>query len=98
MQATAVGLALAIGCCLYLGTGMMLGVPFQLVLSRWFEGTSFARRLVVVTALALAALIAALIAVVSALSVVVLSWVYPAVQSHDQGSDIKTEISWGQGS
>jgi hypothetical protein len=41
---------------------------------------------------------AALIAVVSALSVVVLSWVYPAVQSHDQGSDVKTEISWGQGS
>jgi hypothetical protein len=41
---------------------------------------------------------AALIAVVSALSIAVLSWVYPAVQSHEPGSDTKTEISWGQGS
>jgi hypothetical protein len=41
---------------------------------------------------------AVLIAVVSALSIAVLSWIYPAVQSYDQGSDIKTEITWGQGS
>ena len=39
-----------------------------------------------------------LIAVVSALSIAVLSWIYPAVQSHDQNSDIKTEIVWSQGS
>jgi hypothetical protein len=41
---------------------------------------------------------AALIAVVCALSIVVLSWVYPAVQSQDPSADVKTEISWGQGS
>jgi len=48
------GLALAIGCCLYLATGMILGVPFQLVMSRWFEEAPFVRRFAVVTGLALA--------------------------------------------
>jgi hypothetical protein len=47
------GLTLAVGCCLYLGTGMLLGIPFQLVLARWFEGASFGRRFAVVTAMAL---------------------------------------------
>jgi hypothetical protein len=47
------GLTLAIGCCLYLGTGMLLGIPFHLVLSRWFSGSSFVVRLGVVSALAL---------------------------------------------
>jgi hypothetical protein len=41
---------------------------------------------------------ALLIAVVSALAIVVLSWIYPAVQNHDSGAENKTEISWGQGS
>ena len=40
----------------------------------------------------------ALIAAVSALSIVVLSWIYPAVQSYEPNSDSKVEISWGQGS
>lgn len=48
------GLALAIGCCLYLGTGMLLGVPFQLVLSRWFTGAAFVSRFMVVTLMSLA--------------------------------------------
>jgi len=39
-----------------------------------------------------------LIAVVSALSIAVLSWIYPAVQSHEPSSDSKAEIAWGQGS
>jgi hypothetical protein len=39
-----------------------------------------------------------LIAVVSALSITVLSWIYPAVQSYEPSSDLKTEIFWGQGS
>lgn len=47
------GLTLAVGCCLYLGTGMILGIPFQLVLSRWFAGASFPIRLGVVTVMAL---------------------------------------------
>lgn len=29
------GLVLTIGCCLYLGTGMLLGIPFQLILARF---------------------------------------------------------------
>jgi len=47
-------LALAIGCCLYLFTGMALGVPFHVVLSRWFDNASFGTRFAVVTILALA--------------------------------------------
>jgi len=48
------GLALAVGTCLYLATGMMLGIPFHLVLSRYTDGRSFAMRLGVVSALATA--------------------------------------------
>lgn len=48
------GVTLAIGCCLYLGTGMLLGIPFQLVLTRWLPGARFAARLAAVSALALA--------------------------------------------
>ena len=39
-----------------------------------------------------------LIAVVSALSITILSWIYPAVQRHQPSPEIQTEISWGQGS
>lgn len=38
------GFALAAGCCLYLGTGMIGGVPFHLILSRYFGASSFAVR------------------------------------------------------
>jgi len=47
------GLALAVGCTLYLLTGMCFGIPFQLVLSRWFDEASFGIRFAVVTLLAL---------------------------------------------
>lgn len=47
------GLALAIGCCLYLGTGMLLGIPFQLVLTRWLPQATFWTRFGVVTVMAL---------------------------------------------
>jgi hypothetical protein len=47
------GLTLAIGCCLYLATGMLLGIPFHLVLSRWVPRSSFTIRLGVVSALSL---------------------------------------------
>ena len=47
------GLALAIGCCLYLATGMLLGIPFQLVLSRFADSASLVFRLGVATILAL---------------------------------------------
>jgi hypothetical protein len=47
------GLTLSIGCCLYLATGMILGVPFQLILTRFFSLASFGVRFVVVSAMAL---------------------------------------------
>lgn len=40
------GFALASGCCLYLGTGMLLGIPFQLLLTRYFAQAGFAARFI----------------------------------------------------
>jgi hypothetical protein len=48
------GVALATGCCLYVLTGMALGIPFQFVLARWFDGASLPARFAVVTVMALA--------------------------------------------
>src|SRR5262245_57143051 len=48
------GLALAVGCCLYILTGMVLGIPFQLVLTRWFDASTFAVRFAVVSVMAIA--------------------------------------------
>ena len=48
------GLILAIGCCLYLGTGMLYGMLFQLVLTRFANEMSLAGRFVLVSLLALA--------------------------------------------
>ncbi len=48
------GFVLAAGCCLYLGTGMLLGIPFHLVLSRFFERSSVAKRFAVASALGVA--------------------------------------------
>lgn len=43
------GLMLAIGCCLYLGTGMVMGIPVYLALTRWASGPSLVKKLVVAT-------------------------------------------------
>ncbi len=48
------GLALAIGCCLYLATGMVLGIPFELVLSGILSRAGFLARFLAVSGLALA--------------------------------------------
>jgi len=47
-------LALAIGCCLYIATGMLLGILFQVVLSRFADKASLTNRLLIASALALA--------------------------------------------
>ena len=47
------GLTLAIGCCLYLGTGMLLGVPAYLVLTRFTQKASLGTRLLWATGLGL---------------------------------------------
>lgn len=48
------GVVVAVGCCLYLGTGMLLGAPFFVALVRLTEGRSLGYRLFVATALATA--------------------------------------------
>ncbi len=48
------GLALAVGCCLYLGTGMLLGVPFYLALTWLAPAGGLRRRLLLASAIGLA--------------------------------------------
>ncbi|MBA4019969.1 MAG: hypothetical protein C0483_22615 [Pirellula sp.] len=48
------GLALAVGCCLYLATGMILGMFFHLFLTRYTASAGFVKRMLIVTALSLA--------------------------------------------
>lgn len=47
------GVALAIGCCLYIATGMLLGVVFQVVLTRYAAGANLVTRLIWASGLAL---------------------------------------------
>jgi len=68
---TASGFALAAGCCLYLGTGMIGGIPFHLILSRYFAAATFARRFAVATVLAIGVWLINFYAV--------LSWLQPAL-------------------
>jgi hypothetical protein len=77
------GLALAIGCCLYLGTGMLLGIPFQLVLTRWAPNAPFQVRFAMVTALALAIWLVNFYGI--------LSWLQPLLFG---GAWIVQEIPW----
>ena len=65
------GLTLAIGCCLYLATGMLLGVPFYLVLTRFTRDRSFGARILVATILSL------IIWMVNFYAI--LSWLQPAL-------------------
>jgi hypothetical protein len=48
------GLALAVGCCLYIATGMLYGIVFQLVLARWAPEAGWRKRLILASGLALA--------------------------------------------
>jgi hypothetical protein len=48
------GMILAVGCCLYVATGMLYGILFQIALTRFTEGATLAYRFVVVSLLALA--------------------------------------------
>lgn len=47
------GFALAAGCCLYLATGMIGGIPFHMILTRFFAKASFGKRFAVATILGL---------------------------------------------
>lgn len=48
------GMVLAFGCCLYLGTGMLIGMPFHVGLTRFTPDGSLRNRLLVATGLSLA--------------------------------------------
>lgn len=65
------GLALAAGCCLYLATGMLMGIPVYLALTRWTSNSSLGKRLVV------ASLVSLVIWLVMYYGV--LSWLQPAI-------------------
>ncbi|MEQ8210540.1 MAG: hypothetical protein RH917_11985 [Lacipirellulaceae bacterium] len=47
------GLMLAIGCCLYIGTGMVMGIPVYLALTRWGAEKSLPVKLVIASVVAL---------------------------------------------
>ena len=65
------GLMLAIGCCLYLATGMLLGIPLYLALTRWGAGKSLG------TKFAIATVVSLLIWVINFYGI--LSWLQPEV-------------------
>jgi hypothetical protein len=65
------GLALAVGCCLYLGTGMLLGIPVYLALTRWAADGPLIKRLIV------ASIVSLIIWVIMYYGI--LSWLQPAV-------------------
>jgi hypothetical protein len=47
------GVALAVGCCLYLATGMLLGIPFQLALARFMPRANLLKRFTLATVVGL---------------------------------------------
>jgi hypothetical protein len=80
------GLLLAIGCCLYLATGMLLGIGFQIVLTRWLPNASLARRFAVISILALAVWVVNFYGV--------LSWLQPLLFG---GAWIVEQVPWWVG-
>ncbi len=48
------GITLAVGCCLYIATGMLYGIVFHLVLTRYTASSTFAMRMVVASLFSLA--------------------------------------------
>ncbi|MBM4077617.1 MAG: hypothetical protein FJ267_18475 [Planctomycetes bacterium] len=63
------GLLLILGCCLYLATGMILGIGFQLALMAWAKNGGVVQRLIVSSVLAILVWLVAFYAI--------LSWLQP---------------------
>lgn len=80
------GLALAVGCCLYLATGMLMGIPVYLALTRWTANGSLGKRLVV------ASLVSLLIWLVMYYGI--LSWLQPAVVDMKPENLIIHQVPW----
>jgi hypothetical protein len=72
------GVILAIGCCLYLGTGMLLGIPIYLALTRFAARGGLVMRLIVATIVSLA--------IWGINFYGILSWLQPMVIGGDPGN------------
>lgn len=80
------GLMLAIGCCLYLGTGMVLGIPVYLALTWWGAGRSLVFKFLIATAVALVIWIVNFY--------LILSWLQPAVIQMSPENLIVNRVPW----
>lgn len=80
------GIVLTIGCCLYIATGGVLGIPFNLILTRFTANTTLITRLIVSSAVGIAIWIINFYAV--------LSWLQPLLFG---GNWIVEQIPWWVG-
>ena len=80
------GLMLAIGCCLYLATGMVLGIPLYLALTRWGAGKSIGVKFMIATIVSL------IIWVVNFYGI--LSWLQPEVIDMSPENLIINRVPW----
>jgi hypothetical protein len=80
------GLMLAIGCCLYLGTGMLLGIPVYLALAKWGAGKSLGRKFLI------ASVVAIVIWLVNFYGI--LAWLQPATIEMSLENLIVNRVPW----
>ena len=80
------GMAMAIGCVLYLLTGMLLGVPFQLAISKFIPTATLQKRLLFSTILGL------VLWVVNFYGI--LSWLQPMLFGGNWVTDVKLLPPW----
>jgi hypothetical protein len=80
------GLTLTIGCCLYLGTGMLLGAPFHVLLARFTNGKPFLVRAMGASLLAISMWIGHFY--------LILSWLQPLLFG---GNWIVEQVPWWVG-
>ena len=80
------GLMLAIGCCLYIGTGMVMGIPVFLAITRWAGGKGLTNKLIVATIVSL------VIWIINYYGI--LSWLQPAVVDMSEENLIVNRVPW----
>jgi hypothetical protein len=80
------GLMLAIGCCLYLGTGMLLGIPVYLALAKWGAGRSLASKFLIASVVAIAIWIVNFYGI--------LAWLQPATVEMTRDNLIVNRVPW----
>lgn len=80
------GLMLAIGCCLYLGTGMLLGIPVYLALTWWGANKSLGVKFLIASAVSL------VIWIVNFYGILV--WLQPEVVDMSTENLIVNRVPW----